>query len=178
MYFSIISWILLFSPFLFFFINSLFFIHFIDYWIIRFIIVYISSSIYTTLLTGQTPYCSKCHVSPQAFVLLFIYILLLHLTLQCIVIDFTKISVFLCIMFMFFSLSWNINSCFNDLVCSDSFGAVCTNKVYLALSRDILSVTSGNDVASSGYRPGMLLNILLYMQEIIITPRISAIPRL
>lgn len=81
-------------------------------------------------------------------------------------------------MFMFFSLSWNINSCFNDLVCSDSFGAVCTNKVYLALSRDILSVTSGNDVASSGYRPGMLLNILLYMQEIIITPRISAIPRL
>lgn len=41
---------------------------------------------------------------------------------------------------------------------------------------EILSVTSGNDVASSGYRPGMLLNILLYMQEIIITPRISAIP--
>ena len=44
--------------------------------------------------------------------------------------------------------------------------------------RDILSVTSGNNVASSGYRPGMLLNILLYMQEIIITPRISAVPRL
>ena len=130
---EIISWVLLFSLFLFFFINWLFFIHFIDYWIIRFIIVYISSSIYTSLHMIQTPYCSKCHISPQAFVLLFIYILLLHLTLQCIVIDFTEISVFLCIMFMFFSTSWNINSCFNDLVCSDSLGAVCTNKVYLAL---------------------------------------------
>ena len=74
MYFSIISWVLLFSPFLLLFINWLFFIHFIDYWIIRFIIVYISNSIYTTLHMVQIPYCSKCFISPQAFVLLFIYI--------------------------------------------------------------------------------------------------------
>ena len=160
MYFSIISWVLLFSPFLLLFINWLFFIHFIDYWIIRFIIVYISSSIYTTLHMVQTPYCSKCYISPQAFVLLFIYILLLHLTLQCIVIDFTIISVCLCIMFMFFSTSQNISNCFNDLVCSDSLGAVCTNKVYLAVSRDILNVTSGEHIASSGYRPRMLLTLV------------------